>query len=137
MNGERYFLDTFFAAALLNARDRFHNKAHDWLDRVRGAREVWTTEAVLIEIADTLSAIDRRAAAEFIRSLRQNTNVRVAKVDSVLLENGLRLYESSRDKTWGLTDCMSFVAMRERRLSAALTADEHFMQAGFRAVLAE
>ncbi len=37
----------------------------------------------------------------------------------------------------GLVDCISFVVMRERNIEAALTADEHFIQAGFRALLRE
>lgn len=75
MNGARYFLDTFFAAAILNSRDRFHATACEWLSRVRAAREVWTTEAVVIEVGDTLSAVDRLSAAEFIWGLRRNANV--------------------------------------------------------------
>ena len=134
MNGDRYFLDTFFPAALLNDGDQFHGQAREWLQRARAAREVWTTEAVLIEIADTLSALDRLGAAEFIWSLRRNDNVRIAKVDSDLIERGLKLYESRPDKTWGLTDCMSFLVMQDQGLTDALTADEHFTQAGFRAV---
>ena len=40
-------------------------------------------------------------------------------------------------KEWGLTDCISFVVMRERNLTEALSADAHFEQAGFRALLRE
>ncbi len=40
-------------------------------------------------------------------------------------------------KDWGITDCSSFVVMSERGLSEALTTDEHFRQAGFRALLRE
>ena len=35
-----------------------------------------------------------------------------------------------------LTDCISFVVMLEHGLSEALTADHHFEQAGFKALLA-
>lgn len=38
------------------------------------------------------------------------------------------------DKQWGLVDCISFVVMRERGIDEALTADHHFVQAGFRAL---
>ena len=36
-----------------------------------------------------------------------------------------------------MTDCLSFGVMREQDLMEALTADEHFIQAGFRALLLE
>ena len=39
------------------------------------------------------------------------------------------------DKNWSLVDCTSFVAMKQRRLRDALTADHHFEQAGFRALM--
>jgi hypothetical protein len=34
-----------------------------------------------------------------------------------------------------MTDCISFAIMRERKLKQALTADKHFVQAGFEALL--
>lgn len=45
------------------------------------------------------------------------------------------LYRERSDKDWSLTDCISFVIMQQRGLSDALTADLHFVQAGFRALL--
>jgi len=45
------------------------------------------------------------------------------------------LFRQRTDKAWGLTDCISFVVMQERGISEALTADEHFEQAGFIALL--
>lgn len=56
-------------------------------------------------------------------------------IDDRLTEGALSLYETRGDKNWSLTDCSSFVIMTERRLTDALTADRHFRQAGFRAVL--
>jgi len=41
------------------------------------------------------------------------------------------------DKEWGLTDCISFIVMEDHGLTDALTTDEHFEQAGFRALLRE
>jgi predicted nucleic acid-binding protein len=45
------------------------------------------------------------------------------------------LYRSRTDKSGSLTDCLSFQVMKRERLEMALTADHHFEQAGFRAVL--
>jgi len=135
VNGDRYFLDAFFAVALFNRRDRDHASAQAWLARVRTAREVWTTEAVLLEIGDGLSVADRRGAVAFIGWLKQARNVRVVAVDTGLFERGLALYAAREDKTWGLTDCISFVVMQEQKITGALTGDEHFEQAGFKALM--
>lgn len=40
------------------------------------------------------------------------------------------MYSKRPDKDWGLTDCASFAVMADRRLTDALTADDHFRQAG-------
>jgi hypothetical protein len=52
-----------------------------------------------------------------------------------LFDSGWALYQDRPDKDWSLTDCISFVAMRERGIIEALTGDHHFEQAGFRALL--
>jgi hypothetical protein len=39
------------------------------------------------------------------------------------------------DKDWSLTDCISFVVMEDENIKEALTADHHFEQAGFVALL--
>jgi uncharacterized protein len=137
MNGERFFLDTFFVQALLNRRDQYHAQAVAFGPRLRTAVEVWITEAVLVEIGNALSAINRAGAAAFIRSCYQTPNLRVVAVDTALIDRALRLYEARADKTWGLTDCISFVVMQDAALTDAATADDHFQQAGFRALLSE
>ena len=57
-------------------------------------------------------------------------------VDIIFVTNDLYLravrhYQQRPDKEWGLTDCISFLVMSDRGLTAALTADRHFAQAGF------
>ena len=55
--------------------------------------------------------------------------------DSFYFDEGVRLYVARPDKDWSLTDCISFVVMRERGITEALTGDRHFEQAGFVALL--
>jgi predicted nucleic acid-binding protein len=54
-----------------------------------------------------------------------------------LCAQGFRLYKSHQDKAWGLVDCISFMVMREAGLNQALTFDQHFVQAGFQALMLE
>ena len=58
-------------------------------------------------------------------------------VNTILLRRALSDYEARPDKKWGLTDCISFAVMRDGNLNDALTADKHFIQAGFRALMLE
>lgn len=136
MNGERLLIDTVFVQALLNRRDRHHPKAVALYPRIERA-EKWVTEAILIEIGDGMGRIDREAAARFIRRCYEAPDTRVIGVDRTLIQRALDLYQARMDKTWGLTDCISFVVMQDNGLTDALTADKHFVQAGFRALLLE
>ena len=137
MSHERLFLDTVFVQALVNRRDQFHEVAVKLLPRVQAAREVWVTEAILIEIGNALSAANRTAAVEFIRQCYNTPNIFVLGVDSKLLNQAVDLYQSHADKKWGLTDCISFVVMENHQLFVAVTADRHFVQAGFQALMLE
>ncbi len=135
MGAGRFFLDTSFVQALLNRQDRYHTRAQMLLPQVRTANEVWTTEEVLIEVGNALSTFNRLAAVQFIEQCYRTANMRVMGVDRTLLLRALHLYHSRPDKTWGLTDCISFVVMQDQGLTEAVTADRHFLQAGFHALL--
>jgi len=60
----------------------------------------------------------------------------VVPLSEALFRQSFDLYRQRLDKEWGLTDCISFVVMQERGITEALTADHHFRQAGFLALLA-
>jgi uncharacterized protein len=139
LNIEPYFVDTAYIYALFNKRDQWHDKAVEWQRQVAlENRRLLTTQFILTEIADGLSPLkSRQNAAIIIHALENSELVEVIPVSSELFNKGLNLYESRLDKSWGLTDCISFVVMGEHNLSEALTTDDHFRQAGYRALLLE
>src|SRR5688500_16253317 len=95
-----------------------------------------TSEFVLTEIADGLSSIAfRKAAARAIGLFRSDPNVQIVPVSSTLFDRALELFEARGDKSWGLTDCTSFVVMKDGGVTDALTTDQHFEQAGFNSLL--
>ncbi|MBD2330080.1 PIN domain-containing protein [Alkalinema sp. FACHB-956] len=135
MSNERLFLDTAFIQALLNPRDDYHNQAKQLFPRVRVASEVWITEAIFAEVGNALSAFNRNGAVQFIQQCYRTDNIKIVSVDTELLMQALALYQSRSDKTWGLTDCISFIVMQQHNLTDAVTGDRHFLQAGFRALM--
>jgi len=138
MSDERILLDTAFVLALLNRSDQDHAKAKELLPRVRAAREIWTTEAILVEIGNGLSGISHRQAAfAFIKKCYATSNTHIVNVTSVILDRALNLYHDRKDKTWGVTDCISFIVMNDEHLTDAMTPDGDFQQAGFRALMRE
>jgi uncharacterized protein len=134
----RYFMDTAFAQALINPRDQYHQKARQVQRQIPANAEIFTTNIILIEIADALSALRRHEAITFINNVSIDTKkFKVVDLDKVLYNRGFVLYSNRRDKDWGLTDCISFMVMNDSGIDTALTTDQHFVQYGFRALMLE
>jgi uncharacterized protein len=64
----KLFLDTAFVQALLNKNDNFHEIAKTLLPQFKNTTEVWTTEAILTEIANALSVTHRASCRRQIHS---------------------------------------------------------------------
>ena len=134
---ERVFADTGYGIALLNPRrDDLHNKATA-VARDYGLGQM-TSEMVLTEFLNSFSGYGlllRRAASEAVVSLVNQSQVLIVPQTSNLFEKSLERYQDMADKAWSLTDCSSFLIMEQEQLTAALTHDRHFAQAGFRTLL--
>ena len=131
------FLDTAFAIALVSQQDMYHERAGTLLEEIERERtSVVTTQAILIEIGDALATPALRPiAVGYIERLEKDSSVEVVPLSDELLQQSLALYRGRPDKAWGLTDCISFIVMQARGITDALTADRHFEQAGFNALL--
>jgi predicted nucleic acid-binding protein len=134
----RVFLDTSYAVALATPKDHHHRQALALagdLERL-GTRMV-TTRAVLLEIGNSLAKGRHRASGvALLEFLEADPKVEIVPLSEDLYRRGLELFKQRRDKEWGLIDCASFVVMRDHGLQESLTTDEHFDQAGFRALMA-
>ena len=133
------FLDAAYAIALSVPKDSYHQRAVLLADELEASKtRLVTTRAVMLEIGNALSKQRyRHAAVELLRSLEADPNVIIVPLSEDLYAQAFRLYRERPDKDWGLTDCISFIAMQGRKITEALTTDEHFQQAGFRALLLE
>jgi uncharacterized protein len=128
------FADAFYFVARLNRYDQHHSKV--MLFSPSPGDRLLTTEWVMLEVADALAGSDiRQNIRNFVNDLRQSPASEVVPASSGLLDKALDLYHRHRDKEWTLTDCTSFIIMRERGITEALTGDRHFEQAGFIALL--
>jgi predicted nucleic acid-binding protein len=128
------FADTSYYLALLNADDELNPAATQLTPQLQG--RIVTTAWVLAEVADALCRPGYRdLAVEFIRDLQADPRVTVVPPSQQLFDEGLDLYARRPDKAWSLTDCISFVVMKQHHLTDALTGDHHFAQAGFTVLL--
>ena len=131
------FLDTAYAIVLSAPSDQHHLRAISLAEQLEasGARLI-TTRAILLEIGNALAKLRyREAAVVLLDSLERDPNVEIVPLSEEMYLRAFELYGSRPDKEWGLTDCVSFVIMQDRGLTAALTTDDHFQQAGFEVLL--
>jgi predicted nucleic acid-binding protein len=127
------FADAFYFVARLNRRDQHHERVVSFSRDFRS--RILTTDWVLMEVADALAKSESRARIrEFVLHLRQSGVCEVVPASRELFDRALELYHQHADKQWTLTDCVSFVVMREAGITQALTEDRHFEQAGFTAL---
>ncbi|MBX7106511.1 MAG: PIN domain-containing protein [Gemmataceae bacterium] len=128
------FADTVFWVSLVHRNDQWHQAAQAWSQRVTG--RIITTDAVITETANALARpLWRTAAVAMIDRLKAREDVEIMQIDSTRWSAAWSLYSARSDKGWSLTDCMSFGVMHTLGLTRALTADAHFVQAGFEALL--
>jgi predicted nucleic acid-binding protein len=129
----KVFVDTVSWIALLNSSDGLHPPAQQVMRDLRQHNvQPVTTEFVLIEVADALSAPSMRVrTVAFINGLRQLTILHIRPASTSVLADGWTLYSQRSDKEWSLTDCTSFVVMTQEHMPQAFTSDHHFEQAGF------
>jgi len=128
------FADTNYWIALALNRDQYHDRAARWARRLYGP--IITTSGVLLEVGNSLSEQPaRQECVRLVEYIRSHHRIHVVELTEALFDRGWQLFKDRSDKTWSLVDCISFIVMEDNRLHDALTADRHFEQAGFGALL--
>lgn len=127
-------IDTSFTVALISDKDEDHEKAVELSYQYAGQPMI-ITDAVILEIGNSLSRRHKTLCVAAIQGFFDSPEVEIVRLNEALFDKAFKLYKSHTDKTWGLVDCISFVVMRERGITDALTSDKHFVQAGFRALM--
>lgn len=128
------FVDTSAWLAVSDPRDGNHGPALD-LHQVLLTGEfgrLITSDFVLDE---TLTLIRKRSGAGVVRSfvegLAASPSVQQIWITPEHFREAQVLFLGQGTKTWSLTDCTSFVLMRELGLVRAFTFDKDFREAGF------
>lgn len=128
------FVDTFYYLALVNREDSGHGRAMA-ASRHRQERLV-TTQWIMLEVADALAGpIERPKFLAILEAIEKDPTVTLVEANGALFQRAVDLYRRRPDKEWSLTDCTSFVVMEDEQIREALTADAHFEQAGYTALL--
>ncbi len=120
--------------ALSDPRDRNATLAATTWTRVRAGDygRIVATDYVLDEMYTLLRMrLGIHAVRAFRDRLARSGNLRVVRVSERDFDAGLELMIAHEDKRWSLTDCTSFVLMRQLSIDNAFSFDRNFREAGF------
>ncbi|MBD2103074.1 type II toxin-antitoxin system VapC family toxin [Leptolyngbya sp. FACHB-261] len=131
------FADTFYWVALANPRDQYHRKAKT-VSQSLYQHQLITTDEVLVEFLSLFASYGiemKQRAVLMVQSILDNPSIQVLPQTRASFLSGLKLYEQRLSKGYSLTDCITMETMRSHQLTDVLTADNHFVQEGFNALL--
>lgn len=128
------FLDTSGLLSLHHRGESSHEQARG---HYKQAAVRLTHSYVLAEFVALANArrLPRGPALTYILDLMESPDIESVWVDEGLHRQAMELLLNRQDKFYSLCDAVSFVLMRHRRMSDALTTDHHFEQEGFRKLL--
>lgn len=132
------FADTSYWIGLQWQKDFLAPIARELTESLPATTKIVTTDLVLVEFLNyscSVGLMMRIEAALAWEDLNSNPAVLVLPTSQELLRAGVAYYRKNSDKYWSLTDCISFLVMKKMRIFDALTADHHFEQAGFHAMM--
>lgn len=128
------FVDTGAFVARYVARDQYHAKAASFWRDLESRREHCLTSNLVL--SETLTLLARRAgyafASDRARHLLFSSFLTILRPGHEHEAAAIDLFEKFADQRVSFTDSVSFVLMKEHRVSRAFSFDRHFEQAGFR-----
>ncbi len=109
------FADANYWIGLFNPKDQLHGAAIAASRTLTRTRLV-TSEMVLVEVLNGLAEYValRGEVVRAIDAIVTDPNTEVVPQSALLFRDALTHFRQHQDKEWGLTDCSSFVVMRQR-----------------------
>lgn len=123
-------LDTSSLLCLHYQTEPLHTKA---LTAYKKTNSRLTHSYIIAEYVALANArgFSRSSVLTFVVDLLDNPDIETVWVDKSLHRAALKLLIARQDKTYSLCDAVSFVLMRQRKITTSLTTDRHFEQEGF------
>lgn len=127
-----FFLDASYLIALELADDQHHSLALPHWQRIQQKPlQLTTTSYIFDEVVTFLNSRHLHSkAVKMGRILLSSPSIDLIQVDDELFGEAWQYFQRYDDKSYSLTDCISFIVMQRREISSCLTFDQHFAQAG-------
>jgi predicted nucleic acid-binding protein len=129
------FLDTSGLLCLLDRRDPLRPQAAQFYAQATLRISHSFVLAELVALGNTRK-LPSDTVLSFVGTLISRPEAEIIWVDEQLTAQALILLKTRRGAGYSLCDAVSFVLMRQRDVTAALTADSDFEQEGFQRLLA-
>jgi hypothetical protein len=128
-----YFLDTSYIIALEIKNEDFHQQVlQHWLTLAKSKPFLMTTTYIFDEVVTFFNSRNLHyKAVEIGNRLLESPDIELIEIDKELFNQGWHYFQKYKDKSYSLTDCLSFIVMENQNIFTALTLDKHFRQAGF------
>ncbi|MBI5056461.1 MAG: PIN domain-containing protein [Nitrospirae bacterium] len=129
----KIFIDTGAFIALTDADDEYHSTAKYFFKeeiKTTGSKFL-TTNFVVCETINYLRAkVSHNTAVSFRENLYRSNVIEVVHVNPAIEDEAFRIFKHYNDKDFSFTDCVSFAAMKAKKLKEAFAFDRHFEQYG-------
>lgn len=133
------FVDTSGWASFLVRHESWHELSGILIRSASlTGRPLITTNYVLAELSALFVSPLRLSYSrrlEYLDTIRSARWIRTIHIDVHMDARSWDFMARHRDKDFSLVDCSSFLVMKELGISAAITTDRHFEQAGFTRLL--
>jgi predicted nucleic acid-binding protein len=139
MAAEPLFMDSGGFYALVSPHSQSHELAVGIMqEAAQQRRRAVTTDYVVDETATLLRARGlTKLLTQFFRLTEQSQALTMEWTSPDRFAAARKFMLKHLDQEFSFTDCVSFVVMRELRLTDALATDDHFRIAGFNPVLVD
>lgn len=128
-----YFLDTSYVIALEIINEDNHQQVLQHWQTLNISKPLLVTSTYIFDEIVTFfnSRNLHYKAVEVGNRLIESPEIELIEIDKYLFNQGWLYFQQHQDKSYSLTDCLSFIIMQNNNIYQALTLDHHFIQAGF------
>ena len=139
MAAEPLFIDSGGFYVLISSQSESHETSIAVMeDAAKYRRRAITTDYIIDETATLLRARGlSKLLTEFFRLTEESKALAVEWTTPDRFASARKSMLKHLDQEFSFTDCVSFIVMKEFRLTDALATDDHFRIAGFNPLLAK
>lgn len=133
---EAVIVDTGYWIALFDKRDMNHSIARRNLEMLLQNYRMCLTDFIVFETITYLNcSIGRHDLAIRFLERTKGSMFTIIPVDASVKAEALELFKKYSDKAFSVTDCTSFIVMKQRGIQKYAGFDDHFRHMGYTGVL--